>query len=103
MRRCRNRHCGREFWPPKPNYYFCCWSCYEVYWAEGGHEHRRYWDGFRSRSQPKPELIPPHIWKALAVLVHPDRWQGTPALLSIAHEAMVWLNRHRPTSQESER
>jgi hypothetical protein len=103
-RRCRWRECRQEFSLPKPNYYFCCYEHLELHYAQHdyrgysrshGHQYDRgYHEGFRG--QPRPEPIPPHIWKALAVLVHPDRWQESPALLMIAHEAMVWLNTHRP-------
>jgi hypothetical protein len=58
---------------------------------------RGYLDGLRA--QPARLGIPPAIWKALATLVHPDRWQGTPALLASAHDAMVWLNQHRPPDE----
>jgi hypothetical protein len=104
MRWCRYWKCRQEFSPPKPNYYFCSWQCHQAHYAENDYRgyrrssdqsyDRGYWDGIRSG--PMNSTIPPHIWKALAVLVHPDRWQDAPALLAIAHEAMVWLNQHRP-------
>jgi hypothetical protein len=108
MRRCRYRLCRQEFWPPKPNYYFCSWECHQAYYAEPGHDYRGYqrshdqsyergfWDGARARP---PDLeIPIHIWKAAMVLVHPDKWQGVPAMQALAHEVTVWLNQHRPKS-----
>jgi hypothetical protein len=40
-------------------------------------------------------------WKALAVLVHPDRWNSAPAgIKELSHEAMIWLLDHRPSDAE---
>jgi hypothetical protein len=45
--------------------------------------------------------MPPHIWKALAVLVHPDHWDNAPdGIRELSHEAMVWLLAHRPSEAE---
>lgn len=63
------------------------------------HYDRGYWDGTRAQPIDRPTM-PPHIWKALVVLVHPDRWQQEPGLLTLSHEAMVWLNTHRPVDAE---
>jgi hypothetical protein len=48
------------------------------------------------RAAPRQTPMSARVWKAMLVLVHPDRWQGTPSLEGLAHEAMVWLNQHRP-------
>jgi hypothetical protein len=106
MRQCRNPQYGQVFAPLKPFYVYCSWACRVAHvgahdedrrgWQRERHQayDRGYWDGLRGR--PMPAGIPPHIWKALAVLVHPDRWQQQPGLLALSHEAMVWLNTHKP-------
>ena len=106
MRHCRNPECRQSFEPAKDFYVYCSWACRVAHVGEHdeddrGHQRSRdqsydrgFWGGARVR--PLEVEIPPQIWQALAVLVHPDRWQGTPALLPIAHEAMVWLLAHRP-------
>jgi hypothetical protein len=94
MRRCRYRLCGHPFTPAKPNHWFCCWAHCEAHYRE--HDSR---GDQRSRKQ-LIGIMPPHIWRALAVLVHPDRWQQEPGLLALSHEAMVWLNTHRPSGTE---
>jgi hypothetical protein len=109
MRRCRYRPCGEIFTPLKPNYYFCCWEHRQAHYESNDYRgyqrssdqsyDRGYWDGTRGKPSAGPAM-PPHIWKALAVLVHPDRWQREPGLLSLSHEAMVWLNTHRPADPE---
>jgi hypothetical protein len=106
-RYCRWRECGRVFTPEKAYHYYCCWQHRvadvgpDYGRDDRGHQRSRdqsddrgFGDGTRAR--PPAVEIPPQIWQALAALVHPDRWQGTPALLPIAHEAMVWLLAHRP-------
>jgi hypothetical protein len=105
MRRCR--HCRQEFEPTKPYYYYCSWPCRVAdvgpNYEGDARGHQRSYDnaydrGFNDglRSGPMNPGIPAHIWKVLACLVHPDRWEDAPALKTIAHEAMVWLNAHRP-------
>jgi hypothetical protein len=108
MRHCRNPECQQSFEPAKDFYVYCSWECRVAHVGEhyddrrGWQQERNqsydrgFWDG--TRATPPEVEIPPQIWKALAVLVHPDRWQETPALLPIAHEAMVWLLEHRPTN-----
>jgi hypothetical protein len=45
--------------------------------------------------------MPPGIWKALAVLVHPDRGDRAPdGIKQLSHEAMIWLLDHRPSEVE---
>jgi hypothetical protein len=109
MRRCRYRLCGQYFMPAKPNYWFCCWEHCQAHYAQHdyrGHQRERdthYDRGWHDawRSKPSPiETIPPHIWRALVVLVHPDRWQQEPRLSALSHEAMVWLNTHKPVDPE---
>jgi hypothetical protein len=110
MRRCRYRDCRQPFEPLKPHYYYCSWGCrvadvgpdyerdYRGYQrSREQHYNRGFWDGSRARPVV---MMPPHIWRVLAVLVHPDRWQQEPRLLSLSHEAMVWLNTHRPSEVE---
>src|SRR5262245_22424965 len=103
MRRCRYQGCRRELFPPKANYYFCSWACHPTHMAEPGHDYRHYqrsrdqsYDrAFRDGARPRPsdQDMPPHIWKALAVLAHPDKWQDAPeGLKELSHEAMIWLN-----------
>jgi len=92
VRRCRYWRCKRPFWPRKPNFHYCTWDCRV---ADVGADYARDYRGHQVRLADIDIL--PGIWKALVVLVHPDRWQGTPALLPIAHEAMVWLLEHRPS------
>jgi hypothetical protein len=110
MRRCRYRSCRREFFPPKPNYYFCSWSCHQAHFA--GNDYRGYrrrsdesydrgfWDGTRAR--PSAEIVlPAHLWKAFAVLIHPDRWgDASDGIKALSHECMVWLNAHKPEGAE---
>jgi hypothetical protein len=94
MRQCRYRLCGQPFTPAKPNHWFCCWAHCTAYYRD------RDGRGDQRRRDQVIEIMPPHIWRALAVLVHPDRWQQEPGLLALSHEAMVWLNTHRPVDAE---
>jgi hypothetical protein len=112
MRRCRYWRCRKSFFPEKHFYFYCSWDCRVAdVGADYGRDNRGYqrssderydrgWnDAWRSKPPPT-ETMPPHIWRALAVLVHPDRWQQEPGLLALSHEAMVWLNTHRPSDPE---
>ena len=109
MRRCRYRLCGQPFRPPKPNYWFCCWAHCVAHYRDHdsrGYQHSREqsydrgWNNAWWSGPPPTTMMPPHIWRALAVLVHPDRSQQEPGLLALSHEAMVWLNTHRPSGIE---
>jgi hypothetical protein len=106
MRRCRNPGCGQYFTPQKDFYVYCCWQCRVAHVGEH-YEDRRGWQrerdnaydrGYRDglRAGPMNHSVPPGIWKALASLAHPDKWQDSPAMLALCHEAMIWLNQHRP-------
>jgi hypothetical protein len=110
MRRCRYRPCRAEFYPRKANYYFCSWECHQAHYASNNYRgyrqgsnqsyDRGYSDVWRARTATT-QTIPPHIWKALAVLVHPDKWQDAPAgIKELSHEAMVWLNTYKPVGAE---
>jgi hypothetical protein len=108
MRQCRNPRCHETFVPKKRYHYWCSWDCrvadvgndYRGYQREREQQYDRgFWDGTRARPSATTTM-PPHIWKALAVLAHPDRWQTEPGLLDLSHEAMVWLNTHRPLDHE---
>jgi hypothetical protein len=106
MRRCRYRNCRKPFTPEKDFYYYCSWDCrvadvgphYERDYRGDQRYDRGWHDAWRAKPPPT-ETMPPHIWRALAVLVHPDRWQQEPGLLALSHEAMVWLNAHRPNGK----
>lgn len=96
MRDCR--YCRQPFEPAKPYYYYCTWECRVAHvgpdYERDGRGRDQRDDGGRAR--PMAPRIPPHIYKAAIVLVHPDRWQDTPSLAALAHEVTVWLNQHRP-------
>jgi hypothetical protein len=109
MRRCRYRLCGQPFTPAKPYHWFCCWAHCEAHYRDresrGDQRSRkqsydRGWNDAGRSKPPTTTMMPPHIWRALAVLVHPDRWQQAPGLLALSHEATVWLNAHRPSNTE---
>jgi hypothetical protein len=113
MRRCRYHKCRKSFHPEKDFYYYCSWDCrvaavgpnYEHDYR--GHQRRRdqqydhgFWDGTQARPSAHPE-IPTRIWKALAILSHPDHWDNAPAgIKELSHEAMIWLLDHRPSDAE---
>jgi hypothetical protein len=112
MRYCRYRRCKRPFWPAKHYFYYCSWDCCVADLGanyqrdDRGHQRERdthydrgWHDAWRSKPLPT-ETMPPYIWRVLAVLVHPDRWQQESGLLSLSHQAMVWLNTHRPADME---
>jgi hypothetical protein len=116
MRSCRR--CGRLFEPAKPYYYWCSMPCRKADYLKGGEAQaytaadvgRAFDRGFdrgyaaglaegqrRVRAaRVAPAMLPLDTWKKLAVLIHPDRWQQEPGLLSMSHEAMIWLNAHKP-------
>jgi hypothetical protein len=109
MRRCRYSNCRRSFEPEKHFYFYCSWECrvadvgphyerdYRGYQRSGDQRYDcGFWDGARAR--PTEPEIPPHIWKAAIVLVHPDRWHGEPSMQTLAHEVTVWLLEHRPAN-----
>jgi hypothetical protein len=112
MCRCRYYKYRQSFFPEKPFYSYCCWDCrvadigphyerdYRGHQRERDTHYDRGWnDAWRSKPPGQPEM-PPHIWRALAVLVHPDPWQQEPGLLALSHEATVWLNTHRTSEAE---
>jgi hypothetical protein len=111
LRRCRYRPCGEFFQPAKPSYWFCRWDHHQRHHVQ--HDYRGYarsdgqsydrgdHDGARVRPS-YASAMPPQLWKAFAVLVHPDRWQHEPGLLALSHEAMIWLNAHKPVSADRE-
>jgi hypothetical protein len=113
MRRCRFYKCRKSFFPEKCFYFYCSWECrvadvgpnYEHDYrghqrSRDEHYDRGFWDGTRAKPPGQPEM-PPHIWKALAVLVHPDRWDNAPVGINeLSHEAMIWLLDHRPLDAE---
>jgi hypothetical protein len=107
MRRCRNPFCSRSFIPAKYFYAYCSWACRVAHVGEDyTHDYRGYqrdrdqsydrgfWDGVRV-SPPGLEM-PPGIWKAAMMLVHPDRWENAPEMRALAHDVTVWLLKHRP-------
>jgi hypothetical protein len=109
MRRCRYSNCRKSFEPEKHYHFYCSWECrvadvgadyqrdYRGYQRSGDQQYDRgFWDG--ARTKPPGLEIPPHIWKAAIVLVHPDRWQGEPSMQTLAHEVTVWLLEHRPVN-----
>jgi hypothetical protein len=100
MRHCRYWRCKRQFWPAKSYFSYCSWDCRV---ADVGPDYQRDDRGHqreRDTQPPLTETMPPDIWRALVMLVHPDRWQQEPRLLSLSHRAMVWLNTHRPSDPE---
>jgi hypothetical protein len=107
MRRCRNPQCGAVFTPVKDFYVYCCWPCHVAHVGEDHARHHRgyqrsqdqcydrgFWDGARVR--PPMIDIPPCLWKGMLLLVHPDKWQCEPGLLTLATEVTRWLLAHRP-------
>jgi hypothetical protein len=117
MRACRR--CGTAFQPAKPFYFWCSLVCrkadyleaqaepysasdvgrafdkgYDRGYAAGLAEGQRQTRPIGSKGQAR-EPLPLDLWRQLAHLAHPDRFQGSP-LEPIAHEVMVWLNQHRP-------
>jgi hypothetical protein len=104
LRRCRYRPCGEFFQPAKPSYWFCCWDHRQLHYAQ--HDYRGYGrqheQSYGRASPSSPGAMPPQLWKAFAVLVHPDRWQHEPGYLALCHEAMIWLNAHKPLSADRE-
>jgi hypothetical protein len=109
MRRCRYRACRREFWPPKPNYWFCSWEHHQLHHAANdsrgySRQHdqsydRGFWDGARAKPS-EPSEMPVGIWKGLLLFSHPDKWQREPGLLALAGEVTRWLLDHRPSTPE---
>ena len=107
MRRCRHHKCRKAFEPAKDFHHYCSWDCrvadvgphyerdYRGSQRSGDQRYDRgFWDG--ARATPPDIEIPPHIWKAALVLVHPNRWQTEPGLARFAHEVTPWLLAHRP-------
>jgi hypothetical protein len=80
MRRCRYHGCRREFSPPKPTYYYCCWEHrvadvgehYEKRpydrQSHGDTYDRGFWAGARVR--PGTVEIPHGIWALYQHLNH---------------------------------
>jgi len=112
IRRCRYRPCGKTFQPEKHFYCYCSWDCriadvgefdekrsYDQQGSDRSYD-RGFWDGARAR--PSADVVlPAHLWKAFAVLVHPDRWGDAPdGIKALSHECMVWLNTHNPAGIE---
>ena len=112
MRNCRR--CQAPFQPRKPHYHWCSLACRRADYlaaearpytaADVGRAYDRGFDagyarGFaegrgRVNGSAAP-AVPPEVYKKLAVMVPPDRHQGSP-LEPLAHELMVWLNAHKP-------
>jgi hypothetical protein len=112
MRRCRYSLCRKPFQPEKHFHFYCSWECRVA--DVGAHYEKRaydrqvrdhsydqgYWAGARAQSSADP-ILPPHLWKAFAVLVHPDRWGDVPeGIKALSHKRMVWLNAHKPEGAE---
>jgi hypothetical protein len=108
MRKCRYRPCRREFLPPKPNYYFCCYEHCQRHYAEhdyrgyqrSGDQHydRGFWDGARAQP-PGQSSIPSGIWKGMLLFCHPDKHEQEPGLKTLADEITRWLLDHRPVER----
>jgi hypothetical protein len=61
---------------------------------------RGFQDGFRVRP-PVNAVLSPNLWRAFALLVHPDKWGHAPDnIKALSHECMIWLNDHKPEETE---
>jgi hypothetical protein len=83
MRRCRYKGWRREFFPPKPNDYFCSWDCHQAHFDDNDYQgyrrssdqsyDRGYNDAWQSQ-RPADLTIPRGIWESTLLLCHPDKY-----------------------------